>query len=283
MQASSEAVEAVSEILARFGHGGRVAVEDPLEPTSGAAHVVKAYLPCEPGPAWSRQVRRARTALGHLRAFDLAPVGPLRTRVLEAEDWLTAWRAHYRPMVIGDFLIKPTWVEADARGRAVVELDPGMAFGTGLHPTTRQMLEALSRMPLRGWSTLDVGTGSGILAMAARAVGASPVVAVDIDPIAVQTARANVARKFPDIDVRQGSAADVDDTFDVVVANLTASVLSLIAPHLRARTRRGGTCLAAGIVADREADVTRAIETVGFALDSREVLDGWIALTLRDA
>jgi ribosomal protein L11 methyltransferase len=269
----------VSEILSRFGHGGRVAVEEPLEASSTAAHVVKAYLPYDRAAA--AQVRRARTALGRLRAFDLAPLGPLETRVLDAEDWLTAWRAHYRPLVVGNFLVKPSWVDAAPGGRLVVELDPGMAFGTGLHPTTRQVLEALSTIRLAGRSVLDVGTGSGILAMAARAAGARPVVAVDTDRIAVETARANVARAFPDIEVGHGSARDVAGTFDVVLANITAGVLCQIAPDLRARTRRDGTCLLAGIIADGEPDVLRAIDAAGFAVRSREVREDWIALILR--
>jgi ribosomal protein L11 methyltransferase len=281
VSASNEAVEAVSEILSRFGHGGGVAVEQPLDRDPNATYVVKAYLPCVPGAA--AQVRRVRGALGRLRAFGLARFGGVETQVLEEEDWLHSWRAHYRPTVVGRYLIKPTWVEADSSDRLVVEIDPGMAFGTGLHPTTRQMLEAMSTIALTARSVLDVGTGSGILAMAARAAGATPVVAVDTDRLAVETAQANVARAFPDIEVRQGSAADVAGAFELVLANITAGALTRIAPHLRARTLDRGMCLLAGIIASGEPEVRAAVTAAGFAVAARDVRDDWIALILRVA
>lgn len=266
----------MSEILSRVGYGG-VAVEQPLEPA--APHVVKAYL------AYDRvarvRVRRVREALGHLRAFALTPIGELGVRRIAEEDWLEAWRAHYRPLVVGRFLIKPSWIDVDRAGHVVVELDPGMAFGTGLHPTTRQMLEALSSLDLTGVSVLDVGTGSGVLALAAQAAGAARVVAVDVDAVAVRVARENVARAAVTIEVWQGSAADVTGEFDVVLANIVARVIGEIAPHLRARTRRGGTLAVAGIIADAAAGTVAALEAAGFALVSRDVRGDWVALILR--
>lgn len=272
MPASEEAVEAVSEILSRVGHGGGVAVELPLE--GGTSHLVKAYLPYD--RVARVRVRRVREALGHLAAFDLAPLGALEVRRIADEDWLTAWREHYRPVVVGRFLIKPTWVDVERVDHIVVELDPGMAFGTGLHPTTQQMLEALSSLDLGGKSVLDVGTGSGILALAARAAGAGRVEAVDIDPVAVRTARENVARTS--IVVREGSAADVGGAFDVVLANIVARVIGELAPALRARTARGGTLLVAGLIRDAEAATRAALEVSGFAIASRDERGDWVAL-----
>lgn len=263
----------MSEILSRVGHGG-VAVEQPLEP--GAPHVVKAYLPYD--RAARVRVRRVREALGHLGAFALAPLGPLEVRRLAEEDWLTAWREHYRPMVVGRFLIKPTWVAVERSDRLVVELDPGMAFGTGLHPTTQQMLEALSALDLAGRSVLDVGTGSGILALAAHAAGAARVEAVDVDAVAVRTARENVARARARVAVRQASAADVDGAFDVVLANIVARVIADTAPALRDRTVGGGTLVVAGIVRDAEAATRAALEAVGFVIASRDERAEWVAL-----
>lgn len=277
MPASNEAVEAVSEILSRVGHGGGVAVEEPLG--SDGLHVVKAYL------SYDRvariRVRRVKEALGRLAAFGLAPLGELEVRPIVEREWLEAWREHYRPLVVGRFLIKPSWIDAPANGRTVVELDPGMAFGTGLHPTTQQMLKALSALDLAGRSVLDVGTGSGILALAARAGGATRVVGVDVDAVAVRVARENVTRARADVEIRAGSAASVVEEFDVVLANIVAKVIAEIAPHLRARTRAGGTLAVAGILAEAEALAGEALERVGFRAESRDVQGDWVLLILR--
>jgi ribosomal protein L11 methyltransferase len=275
--ASNEAVEAVSEILSRVGHGGGVAVEEPLG--GDGLHVVKAYL------SYDRvariRVRRVKEALGRIAAFGLAPLGELEVRPLVEREWLEAWREHYRPLVVGRFLIKPSWIDAPANGRTVVELDPGMAFGTGLHPTTQQMLNALSALDLAGRAVLDVGTGSGILALAARAGGATRVVGVDVDAVAVRVARENVTRARADVEIRAGSAASVVEEFDVVLANIVAKVIAEIAPHLRARTRAGGTLAVAGILAEAEALAVHALERAGFRAESREVQGDWVLLILR--
>lgn len=274
MPASNEAVEAVSEILSRVGHGGGVAVEEPLD---GATYVVKTYLPYD--RVARLRIRRVKEALGHLGAFGLAPIGELEVRSLVERDWLDAWREHYRPLVVGRFLVKPSWIDAPAGGRLVVELDPGMAFGTGLHPTTQQMLQALSSLELAGRTVLDVGTGSGILALAAHAAGASRVVGVDVDPIAVRTARENVAGT--PVEIAEGSARDVPGAFDVVLANIVAKVIAEIAPELRARTRDGGTLVAAGIIAEHEALAASALERAGYRALSRDVQGDWVSLILR--
>lgn len=277
MPASNEAVEAVSEILSRVGHGGGVAVEEPVD--GREQHVVKTYIPRD---RLARQrVRRVREALGHLSVFGLAPMGRLAIVPLVARAWLDAWREHYRPLVVGRFLVKPSWIDVEPGGALVVELDPGMAFGTGLHPTTQQMLRALSGLDLSGRWVLDVGTGSAILALAARAAGAARVIAVDVDDVAVRTARENVDRAGASIEVRQASARDVDGEFDVVLANIVASVIAEIAPDLRERTRDGATLVVAGIIAEAEEAALRALERARFAVCERDVQGDWVSLILR--
>ncbi len=252
--AHAEAVEAVSEILSRVGYNG-IAVEVPLERGAGADHTVKAYL-VEDADAFAK-VSDVRDALGHLQAFGLGPIGELVARRVDDKDWLESWKAEFVPIRIGAFLVRPTWSEAVAGDSVELVLDPGMAFGTGLHPTTQQCLEALSMLPLEGKSVLDVGTGSGILAIAAAKRGASPVVAVDTDSLAVGAARENAVRNGVAIPVGEGSAADVPGRFDVVIANIVSPVLQRIAPDLAARLSGGGTLLVAGAQPQHGRDLTR--------------------------
>src|SRR5881296_483016 len=267
--AHAEAVEAVSEILTRVGHQG-IAVELPLEPRGGADHTVKAYL-LEDGETVAK-VNDVRDALGHLQAFGLGPIGELVAREIAEEDWLESWKAQFTPLRIGRFLVRPTWSDApSSEGVIELVLDPGMAFGTGLHPTTQQALEAVSTLALEAKSLLDVGTGSGILAIAAAKRGASPVVAVDTDPIAVEAARENAVRNGVAIPVAAGSAADVPGRFDVVVANIVSPVLQQIASHLAARLASGGTLLVAGISVPAERATREALGSARLRVLDRTV------------
>lgn len=277
MPAHAEAVEAVSEILSRFGHNG-IAVELPITPAGGADHVVKAYL-VEDAEAFAK-VADARDALGHLQAFGLGPIGELAVRTVDDQDWLEAWKATVTPIRIGAFLVHPTWSDPPADGAIRIALDPGMAFGTGLHPTTRQCLEAVSALRLDGTRVLDVGTGSGILAIAASKRGAREVVAVDTDPLAISAAQENAGRNGVVIDARRGSAADVEGTFDVVLANLVGPVLIQVAPQLRARVRKSGSLVAAGITRQAEPEVQAAFAAQGLGVVERDERADWVRLIL---
>ena len=276
--AGVEGVEAVSEILTRVGHQG-IAVDLPVEQRGGTDHTVKAYLLVD-GETVAK-VNDVREALGHLQAFDLGPIGELEAREIEEEDWLEAWKAQFTPIRIGRFLVRPSWSEAMPAGDAIeLVLDPGMAFGTGLHPTTQQALEALSTLALEARSVLDVGTGSGILAIAAAKRGASPVVAVDVDPLAVEAARENADRNGVAIPVGSGSAADVPGRFDFVIANIVSAVLQQIASDLVARLAPRGTLVLAGIAEPSEAPTRDAFVRAGLKVLDRNKRDDWVALAL---
>jgi ribosomal protein L11 methyltransferase len=278
--AHAEAVEAVSEILTRVGHQG-IAVDLPVEPRGGLDHTVKAYL-LDDGEVVAK-VNDVRDALGHLQAFGLGPIGELAAKEINEEDWLEAWKAQFTPLRIGRFLVRPTWSEPrDADDAIEIVLDPGMAFGTGLHPTTQQCLEALSTVALEAKGVLDVGTGSGILAIAAAKRGASPVVAVDNDPIAVEAARENTTRNGVIVPVAQATAADVPGRFDVVVANIVSPVLQLIAADLVARLAPKGMLIATGISAPSEPQTRAAFLKAGLrTLVDRTQRDDWVGLALR--
>ena len=272
-----EAVEAVSEILSRYGHNG-IAVEVPVASRGGADHIVKAYL-VDDADAFAK-VADARDALGHLQAFGLGPIGELAVREVEDENWLEAWKATITPIQVGRFLVRPTWSDASVAGTITIALDPGMAFGTGLHPTTQQCLEAVSYLDLDGLRVLDVGTGSGILAIAAAKRGAREVVGVDIDPLAVRAARENARANEVTVAVHEGSGADVDGTFEVVLANLVGSVLVEAAPHLRARLAPAGSLVAAGITTQAEPEVLSAFVAEGLGVVDRDARADWVRLIL---
>jgi ribosomal protein L11 methyltransferase len=273
VESHPEAVEAVSEILDRVGYNG-IAVDVPPEPD--ATYVVKAYLVYD--RAARIKVRRVKEAIGRLRAFGLGPVGEVAVRRIADEDWLGSWRSQFAPISVGPFFIRPSWSDAREGGVELV-LDPGMAFGTGLHPTTRQCLEAVGVLDLSGKTVLDVGTGSGILAVAAAKCGAARVVGVDVDPLAVRAATENAERNGVRIEIREGSAADVAGTFDVVLANLVADVIVAIAGDLRARV--GGTLVCAGIIRDKADGVAAALEAEGLRIVARDRREDWVQLTLR--
>lgn len=266
----------MSEILGRVGYNG-VAVEEPLE--RSGLHVVKAYLVHD---QVSRiRVRRVRDALGHLQAFGLGPIGDLSVREIKEEAWLETWKASFKPIRVGAFLVRPTWSDADPGEAIVLSLDPGMAFGTGLHPTTQACLRALSRIDVAGKRVADVGTGSAILAIACAKRGAREVVAVDIDDVAVKEAKENVARNEVGIALGVGSASDLAGTFDVVLANIVAAVLQKIAPDLAAHLGPDGRLLIAGIIATEEDETLAAFSVHGLRPVARDQEGDWVALELR--
>ncbi len=294
--ADVEAVEAVSEILARHAPGG-ASVEPAFElvdeglaarvdPTRPA--VVRAYLPALDTAAARRAIGEARHSLGHLQAFGLRPIGDLEVRVVHEEDWADAWKSHFPVMRVGRRLvIRPTWRRhRRSPGDVVLALDPGMAFGTGLHPTTRLCLAGIERwadaglLASRSCRLLDVGCGSGILSIAAARLGAAFVVAVDTDPVAVEATRANSRRNgvLRRVRARRGSVPTGEPPFDLIAANLIASLLSDVATQLYEELRPGGRLLASGIFVDRETDVRAAFEAAGLRPVSRLAEGDWVAL-----
>jgi len=294
VEADPEAVETVSEILGRFAPGG-TSVEPSFElvdeglgaridPTRPAT--VRAYVPARDVAAAGRAADEAAVALGHLQAFGLRPIGDLRTRLVDEADWADAWKAHFPVMRIGRRLvIKPTWRRHHAEPDDVVlALDPGMAFGTGLHPTTRLCLVALERLAdegrLANARILDVGCGSGILAIAALRLGGAEALGVDTDPIAIEATTENARRNrlARRIRAREGSLPTNEPPFDIVTANLIAGVLVRLAPLLRAELSPGGRLVASGIIVDREADVRAAFEAAGLAVTERTGEGDWVAL-----
>ena len=292
VEADSEAVEAVSEILARVAPGGTTiepgfelvdeglgARIDPDRPAT-----IRAYVPARDPATTERATATVTEALGHLQAFGLRPIGELRTRIVNESDWATAWQEHFHVLHLGRRLvIKPSWRRhRRVDDQVVIDLDPGMAFGTGLHPTTRLCLQALEALADRAplGRVLDVGCGSGILSIAAVKLGGTRALGVDIDPIAVEATVANARhnRVGKRVRAREGSIPSGEGPFDTVLANLIAGVLMEIAPDLAGELVPGGTLVGSGIFIDREPATRRALEAAGFEIVRRSDETDWVAL-----
>jgi ribosomal protein L11 methyltransferase len=280
--------------------GSGVSVEQPYSiaqeglaavPIPGALATVRAYVPGRDRGAAEDAVTETRERLDHLTAFGLRPIGELQVSVVHEEDWASAWKEHFPVLRLGRrIVIKPTWRDHQPEpGDVVVALDPGMAFGTGLHPTTRLCLAGLERWHERGLvrhaSVLDVGSGSGILAVTAALLGATRVLALDTDPLAVDATRKNARRNGVVIEAARGSLPVGDGPFDLVLANLVASLLVDLAAELAralrpgdGRAGSGGRLLASGIFVDREPEVRRAFLAAGLRIVAREQETDWIAL-----
>jgi ribosomal protein L11 methyltransferase len=295
VEADIEAVEAVSEILGRVASGG-TSVEpafdlvdeglgarvDPSRPA-----IVRGYVPARDASAAEAAAALTAEAIGHLQAFGLRTIGELRTRIVHEEDWAAAWKAYFPVLRVGRRLvIRPTWRRHRRQtDDVVIALDPGMAFGTGLHPTTRLCLAALETLADRGAidgaRVLDVGCGSGILAIAAVKLGAADALGVDTDQIAIESTLSNAGRNrlARRIRARVGSLPSGEPPFDVVLANLIAGLLVPLAGDLHDELRPGGTLLASGIFIDREGEVRSAFEAAGLVVTEHSAEGDWVAIT----
>jgi ribosomal protein L11 methyltransferase len=308
-----EAAEAVSELINRYNggdydsdshegeaSGGGAVIEatgfDDFErPIDGEYRVVvKTYL--KPGPRGETIRRQIEEGLWRLSL--IYPMPDPQVRIIREEDWANAWKKFYKPMRIGTrILLKPSWEEIEQKpDDIVVELDPGMAFGTGMHPTTRLCIAALEELVQPGDQVLDVGTGSGILSVVAVKLGAAHVLATDIDSLAVQVAHENCTLNglstTPDgpITIRQASVPEhMAGHFQVIVANILAEVLVKLFDSaydnvpLAEPLAPGGAIILSGIIEDKADAVIEAAARHGLSLVARKQESDWVALICRSA
>lgn len=279
----AEVAEAVAEVLSRYARGG-IAIEAGPEGWHAGPVFVRAYLPAD-NELWAkkRQIEEALWHLGQIR-----PVPEPSFRSVAEKDWEEAWKKRLKVLRIGERLvIQPTWLDYDPGPEdIVIRLDPGMAFGTGLHPTTQICLRALEDLVQPGMEVLDLGTGSGILAIAAAKLGAAQVLAVDNDPQAVGVARRNVI----DNDVRdgvrveEGSLPEVSGSYDLVVVNILARVIvELMEEGLAQRLRPDAVLITAGITIESASEVAVAFKRGGLELIDQRQQDDWVSLLARRA
>jgi len=274
-----EYVEPISYLFGRYGKG--VSTE-----LAGEGKVLlRTYLTTR-----SRQ-RIARIDVGVRLVGAIEPIGDLEIRELpEDEDWMESWKSHFRILRIGTRLvIKPTWLELDFTASPddiVIEIDPGVAFGTGYHPTTDTCLQAMEQHIAPGMTVLDLGTGSGILTIAAIKLGAGLVTALDIDSQAVTAARRNFRRLGINNQVRLGQGSVPHPTapagnFDLAVANISARGVADRCPFILTALKPGALFIASGLLNTQKEEVAAVVEPLGFSLISEWPQEEWTTLLYR--
>lgn len=287
-----EAGEAVSNLLSELTGGG-YAVDDPLDILRNrASWEITDLVPGDPDwltvRGWIAEAAGAEAArtgleqmLDGLRRAGLGEIEPPCYQWVQEEDWANNWKAYFKPFRVGERLVVvPSWEEYELReGELPLLLDPGMAFGTGTHATTALCLHWLERLIQPGARVLDVGTGSGILAIAAARLGADQVLGIDLDPVAVEVARENVARNQVPVEVRLSTLTEVEpEECELVVANIIASVIIDLLPEIARRMKSGGRFLASGIIAEKRQEVVQAMTGTWLLPTEVRTADGWVAI-----
>ena len=284
VELDSESTEPICEAFRRYGCE-RIVVEQ-LDPSGPQPRLlVKAYVPNDD----SREKLIADIEIVVRLLGLIRPVGSLKSRLLQEEDWARSWRKQYTIQRLGKRLVVcPTWLSYKPRKHeVVVRLDPGMAFGTGVHPTTRMCLQTLDDLVKSGMHVADVGCGSGILAIAALKLGASRVLALDLDCLAVKVARENaeVNGVSKAVEIAEGTlcndAAQPSPDYDLIVANITLNPILELAPHIVTSLGSSGVAVLSGLLRDQGPTVESTFEPLGVSLESRTTIDDWLTLAFR--
>ncbi len=282
-----EAAEALAQVMSRYGQGGAV-IESVLAKADSAGWdeqplVVKVYVPDD---------ARARTAIDKIRQaiWHLHVIYPMpepEVKPLKEEDWANSWKQHYVRLKPGSRLVVvPAWDENPMEeGELPIRLDPGMAFGTGTHPTTQLSLMLLEKYYRAGQRIYDVGAGSGVLSIAAARLGAEKVWSCDLDPVAVSATAENAERNgmTDKIEMVHGSVESFDGPFDLILMNILAEIIIKLLPDTRTRLEADGTLVLSGIITEREHLINDAIAENGLEIIERLQMGDWLGLAVRHA
>ncbi|HHY72959.1 MAG TPA: 50S ribosomal protein L11 methyltransferase [Bacillus bacterium] len=301
---TQEAVEAISNILHEAGAGG-VAIEDPADlvkvreqkfgeiydlnpadyPEEGV--IIKAYLPVT--SSFAEMVESIKAAINNLVEYGIdLGLNTIKIDEVNEEDWSTAWKQYYHPIKISERVtIVPTWeeYEPETSEEIIVELDPGMAFGTGTHPTTVMCIQALEKVMPNGAHVIDVGTGSGVLSIVAAKLGASKVDAYDLDEVAVNSAIENVElNKVQQIvTVKQNNLIEnINAEADCIVANILAEIILLFVDDAAKKVKKGGLFITSGIINTKQEEVEKALVKAGFEIEEILQMEDWVAIIARN-
>ncbi|WP_077214027.1 50S ribosomal protein L11 methyltransferase [Bacillus dakarensis] len=296
---TNEAIEPISNILHEAGASG-VVIEDPFElkkeredqfgeiyqlnpddyPEEGV--IVKAYLPHNSFLA--ETVEAIKESINNLILYQI-DIGrnTVTLHEVKEEEWATAWKKYYHPVKISEkFTIVPTWEEYQpfSSDELIIELDPGMAFGTGTHPTTVMSIQALERTVKKDDVIIDVGTGSGVLSIAGAMLGAKNVQALDLDEVAVESARMNIKLNKVDdvVTVEQNNLLDgIDTQVDIIVANILAEVILRFTEDAARLVKKNGYFITSGIIQQKKQEVKDAILSAGFVMVETIQMEDWVA------
>ncbi|WP_353106077.1 50S ribosomal protein L11 methyltransferase [Acetoanaerobium noterae] len=303
VKTTTEAVEAVANIFYEIGAQG-VVIEDPndflyqqkdelswdyieeevfFNGYEGA--IVKAYLSEEENVL--AKIESIKESVNNLPSFGInIGDGIVELEEVNQQDWENAWKQYYKPVKVSDkIVIKPTWEEYNAKlNELVIELDPGMAFGTGTHETTNMCIQALERHIDSNCSVLDIGCGSGILSIAAAKLGADRVLGVDLDPVAVKVSKENIEQNnlLGFVEIRHGNLMDVvTEKTDIVVANIIADIVIKLADEVANYMKEDGLFISSGIIMPRLEEVKKAIEDKGFEILEVNTQGEWACITAK--
>jgi len=293
LSVDGEAAEAITEVLQRYGHQGISMEQEGIMPEAwdednvppAERLTIRAYLPNDDqAPEAKVQLENALKLMGMMY-----PMPTPEYTLIDDEDWAEAWKKHYHPIRLGrHILVRPIWAEVDLQpGDIEISLDPGMAFGTGTHPTTQLCLQTLEDLVKPGDHVLDLGSGSGILSIAAAKLGAAEVLGLDIDRIAVTSSQENIDRNSTadKITIQQGSLETVIHSsrrFDMVVVNILARIIIQMCDEGLGQTvRPGGIAMFSGIIDNQADEVEAALRKTGLEPYARRRKGDWVVVEAR--
>ncbi|MGI6112901.1 MAG: 50S ribosomal protein L11 methyltransferase [Mahellales bacterium] len=300
VKTTSQAVEAVADLFYRVGAGG-VVIEDPhdiytyqkegddwnyIDPSLFEyledAVLVKGYF--QDDHDLHGRVRFIKEGIEDIPSYGLDKgAGSVTMTKIKEEDWANSWKQYYKPMRVGNnIVIKPSWEQYHPNGdEIIIELDPGAAFGTGTHETTTMSMELIEKYVSPGQTAVDVGCGTGILAITAAKLGCKKVLGIDIDSLAVKVAKENVSINGVEdrVTIKQGNLLEnIGQPQDIIIANIVADIIIDMMPSVKPLINPGGILIVSGIIKDRQQEVVKIIQETGFSILDIYIKGEWVAL-----